>query len=152
MRVRPMAAADLEQVEAIARSLKEAPHWPRAAYLDALDPDTLPRRIALVAESVAAESRVLGFAVASVLPPQGELEIVAVAENAQRRGVGGLLFDALVEKLWAAQVTELMLEVRASNLPALGLYSTRGFVPAGRRPRYYADPVEDALLFTLRLG
>jgi len=196
VRIRSMAAGDLEQVETIARSLKDAPHWPRAAYLAALDPEALPQRIALIAEEVGDQleipdhakevlagakahelptglsarlkscpvtrrenfavangpsGRVLGFAVASVLAPQSELEIVAVAQDAHRRGVGGWLFDALTEKLCAVQVTELMLEVRAGNQPARGLYQARGFVQTGRRPGYYADPVEDAILLVLPL-
>jgi ribosomal-protein-alanine N-acetyltransferase len=146
-----MAPADLDRVAAIAQSLKAAPHWPRAAYLDALNPAALPRRIALVAERAGDENALLGFAVASILAPQSELEIVAVAANAQRQGVGGRLLDALIENLCVAEATELMLEVRASNEPALGLYRARGFRLTGRRPRYYADPVEDALLLFLPL-
>jgi ribosomal-protein-alanine N-acetyltransferase len=95
---------------------------------------------------------VVGFAVASLLEPQAELETIAVAVEAQRRGVGGQLFAALAEKLCAAQITELQLEARASNAPALGLYRALGFTETGRRPRYYADPVEDAILLALRLG
>ncbi len=52
-----------------------------------------------------------------------------------------------------AGVTEVILEVRASNQPALGLYRRLGFVETGRRPGYYMDPpepAEDAVL--MRLG
>jgi ribosomal-protein-alanine N-acetyltransferase len=49
-----------------------------------------------------------------------------------------------------ARIDEVLLELRASNRPALGLYRTLGFVDAGRRSRYYQEPVEDAVL--LRLG
>ena len=56
----------------------------------------------------------------------------------------------LVEKLSLAGVREVILEVRASNLPALALYRQLGFVETGRRPRYYQAPEEDAIL--MRLG
>jgi ribosomal-protein-alanine N-acetyltransferase len=65
--------------------------------------------------------------------------------------VGRLLFAALVEKLKQERAEEIFLEVRASNGPALGFYRSLGFRETGRRPRYYADPVEDALLLALRL-
>jgi ribosomal-protein-alanine N-acetyltransferase len=56
----------------------------------------------------------------------------------------------MAEELRAALVKEVVLEVRASNHPALALYRRLGFVESGRRKDYYQIPVEDALL--MRLG
>jgi ribosomal-protein-alanine N-acetyltransferase len=201
-RIRPMTPADLDRVMEIAGSLKEAPLWPRSGYLAALDPEAVPRRIALVAEqSAKTENRssgvlpsgakapadfvgvmrglkppspsnssfsatceaiettceaiesgeVVGFAVASLTPPQAELEIIGVAPAVQRRGRARQIFGELAAELGAAQVAEVYLEVRASNQPALELYRRLGFMVAGRRPRYYHDPIEDAVLMRLRL-
>jgi ribosomal-protein-alanine N-acetyltransferase len=44
------------------------------------------------------------------------------------------------------------LEVRTSNLAAQALYKSFGFREVGRRPRYYDDTQEDALLLTLDWG
>jgi ribosomal-protein-alanine N-acetyltransferase len=96
--------------------------------------------------------RILGFAIAGVLAPEGELETIAVAAQHQRRGLGALLVRALAEELRKEQVTDLILEVRASNQAALAFYRGQGFAEAGRRVRYYADPEEDALLMRLKLG
>jgi len=148
--VRRMTLADLDQVIEFAESLKEAPHWPRAAYLDAVDPAAARPRIALVAEEFGSKN-VAGFAVASLLTPQAELESIAVAHAAQRHGLARRIFSALAAELVSAQVTEILLEVRASNHPALGLYRSLGFAETGRRPRYYLDPVEDAVLMRLKL-
>jgi ribosomal-protein-alanine N-acetyltransferase len=49
-------------------------------------------------------------------------------------------------------ITEVLLEVRASNSAALAFYRALGFAIAGRRPLYYADPIEDAVLMELRLA
>jgi ribosomal-protein-alanine N-acetyltransferase len=149
-KIRPMAPADLDRVIEIERSLELAPHWPRSAWLSALDAHSTPHRIALVAEDPSSYT-VVAFAVASLLPPQAELEMIAVAPEFQRRGLAQLLFAAVAEKLRDKQVTEVSLEARASNRPALALYRHLGFQEAARRPRYYADPVEDALLLSLRL-
>ena len=148
--IRPMTPADLDRVMEIAESLKEAPQWPRSAYLAALDPEAAPRRIALVVEEPAA-CMVAGFAVASLLPPEAELEIIAVAPTAQRRGLARQLFFSLATELRTAEVIGVMLEVRATNQPALEFYRRLGFVETGHRPRYYHDPVEDAILMCLRL-
>ena len=99
-----------------------------------------------------ANGRVVGFAVAGLMAPEAELETIAVVAEAQRRGVGGRLLRALVEELRAEQVTELILEVRASNRKAQGFYRAQGFKETGRRPGYYADPEEDAVLMGLNLA
>ncbi|MGD0800932.1 MAG: ribosomal protein S18-alanine N-acetyltransferase [Terracidiphilus sp.] len=147
-RIRRMTPADLDRVIEIAASLREAPRWPRAAYLAALSHEAAPPRIALVVEEPESNA-VTGFAVASLLPPQAELESIAVSPALQRRGLARSLFAALTVELHAAQVNEVILEARASNLAALALYRSLGFVETGRRPRYYHDPIEDAVLMRL---
>jgi tRNA threonylcarbamoyl adenosine modification protein YeaZ/ribosomal-protein-alanine acetyltransferase len=149
--LRPMTAADLSRVMEIVASLHHAPHWPLPAYVDALDPERTPRRIALVAVEPHSQA-VLGFAVASLLAPQSELESIAVAKDSQRRGLARQLFAGLVRNLASQEISEVILEVRASNHPALQLYRALGFAETARRARYYADPVEDAILLSLRIA
>jgi ribosomal-protein-alanine N-acetyltransferase len=151
LRIRRMTRADLDQVIEIADSLKEAPHWPHTAYLAALEPEAVPLRIALLAEEPVA-GVIAGFAVASLRLAQAELESIVVAPAFQRRGVARRLFSALAAELATAHANEIVLETRASNHPALGLYRRLGFVETGRRPRYYRDPVEDAILMRLGLS
>lgn len=150
-RIRPMTPADVDAILEIAGSLNHAPHWPASAYFTALDPCATPRRIALVADDPQSGATI-GFAVSSVIPPQAELETIAVAAGRQRRGIARRLFAATLDALTTAQITDLLLEVRASNAPALAFYNALGFATTARRPRYYADPPEDALLLQLRLG
>ena len=159
MRIRRMSAVDLERVMEIAGSLRDAPKWQVSAYLAAINSGdvagnvaaNVPRRIALVAAEPVSETPA-GFLVASVVPPEAELETVAVAVESQRHGMGGRLLRALVEELRTERVTALILEARASNRAALKFYRARGFEETGRRPRYYADPNEDAILMRLRLA
>lgn len=147
--VRRMKAADLDRILEIAGELNEAPRWSRNAYLAALGTEAAFPRIALVAEDPGTGS-VAGLAVAGLFQPQAELEMIAVTPRLQRLGVARKLFAALTAELLAAQVTEVFLEVRPSNLAALAFYRSLGFAETGRRPRYYHDPVEDAALMSLR--
>jgi [ribosomal protein S18]-alanine N-acetyltransferase len=149
--IRRMGEADLDRVVEIGESLPEAPQWPASAYGAAINPLHRPRKIALVAVDPVSDA-LAGFLVAGLVAPEAELETIAVAAEAQRRGAGGLLLRALVEELRAERVTELILEVRASNRTALGFYRAQGFKETGRRPRYYADPEEDAVLMGLNLA
>src|ERR1700690_3130385 len=117
--IRRMVAGDLSRVLEIAGGLPDAPHWPKAAYSAALNPESKPQRIAVVASE---GGTVCGFAVASLIPPQAELETIAVAAERQRRGLASGLFSELAHELQVAGVRELLLEVRFSNRAALGFY------------------------------
>ncbi len=150
VQIRLMTAADLPQVMAIAASLPETPHWPESAYLTALNPGATPRRIALVAVGPQKQD-VQGFLVCRLLPPQAELESIAVSADSQRHGLGRSLFGALVNEGLNSNVlnlgiSEIVLEVRASNRAALAFYHSAGLTQTGVRKAYYADPVEDAVL------
>lgn len=50
-----------------------------------------------------------------------------------------------------ATAESVLLEVRASNDPALALYASMGFRQVGLRKKYYSSPEEDAVLMTLAL-
>lgn len=153
--IRHMAASDLDRVLAIAKDLPQAPHWARSAWMKALnsqiDPESTPRRVALVAAGPQPDS-IHGFVVACLLPPQAELETIAVTPERQRQGLGRLLFRALGAELKATGVDELLLEVRASNSSALAFYRALGFEKTGLRQGYYIDPIEDAVLMRLPLA
>ena len=148
--IRRMRASDLERVLGIAETLPEAPQWPASAYRSAIDPVGSIPRIALVA-TVAEEDGTVGFLVAGLVPPEAELETIAVSGALQGQGIGKLLLLELVEKLRGDGINVVHLEVRASNDRALGFYRAMGFRESGGRPRYYADPEEDAVLMALDL-
>jgi ribosomal-protein-alanine N-acetyltransferase len=149
--IRQMGAADIARVLDIDRSLPTAPHWSEPAYLAALNPAAIPRRIALVAAEGPDDSPV-GFAIASLLPPEAELETVAVAAEGQSQGTGRALLERLLAELWRAGVIEVHLESRVSNQTAMRLYRGLGFAESGRRSGYYADPMEDAVVMSLTIG
>jgi ribosomal-protein-alanine N-acetyltransferase len=141
--IRPMAATDIDAVMAIAASLDAAPHWPRAAYEAALDPPATPQRIALVAQ---VSATVIGFAIASLIPPQAELETIAIAQSRHRCKGGSALLVALLRELESRQITEITLEVRASNLAAQAFYRSHSLDIFRRRTGYYSDNGEDAVI------
>ena len=80
----------------------------------------------------------IGWAVAGEL----HLHDICVAPEFRGRGTGRRLLDAFL----AAGHGEAVLEVRASNAPAIALYRSAGFVVAGCRMDYYDLPREDALV------
>jgi len=139
-----MLHSDVDRVIAIADSLTQAPHWAREMYETAVRAGSAPRRIALVAEDES--GTIVGFAVASMVLPEAELETIGVAVGRQRRGVGRRLLDEIGRSIQAWGATRVILEVRKSNGAARSLYRVAGFEETGLRPGYYADPKEDAVI------
>jgi ribosomal-protein-alanine N-acetyltransferase len=150
MTIRPMQAGDVGRVLEIADTLPHAPRWAPEVYEAAIRPASSPRRIALVAEDPDSGA-VIGFAIASVVLPEAELETICVSGQWQRRRVGQRLLTEMTRLLAASEVTGIVLEVRASNAAARGLYQSCGFVLNGHRPGYYHDPKEDAYIMSLQI-
>lgn len=144
MRVRTATPADIPAMMALEHHAVTAAHW-RPAQYEGLFSATAGARLALVIE----EERVCGFIVARLLPDEWEIENVAVAGPARRRGLGTRLLGELLQMARARGVASVFLEVRESNHAARSLYEKWAFREAGRRKRYYSDPPEDAILYRL---
>ena len=65
--------------------------------------------------------------------------------HARGAGIGATILDALMAWSHEAGAREIFLDVRPSNEGAIALYKSRGFVEIGRRPRYFRNPVEEAV-------
>lgn len=94
---------------------------------------------------------IAGYAVFWAVTDQGELGNIAVAFEFRRRGIAARLLDAILYMARERAVREVFLEVRASNDTARELYRKHGFVEIDRRRNYYSDPIEDALVMSIRL-
>ena len=145
--VRAAVAEDLPQVFAIAAANPSAPQWTLAQFEEILSAgeSAVTRQLLVATEDVA----VVGFAVVSavtaVYPVDAELESIAVAPKWQRRGVGRALMQDVLRWSESVGAGELRLEVRVSNASAQKMYEASGFHVCGMRPKYYANPVEDAV-------
>ena len=94
------------------------------------------------------DGELVGFALAYLIPPEGEIADICVSPEARGQGIAFLLMQALME----GECSEFWLEVRASNTPARRLYEKLGFVPVGIRRNYYDSPREDAIVMRCDRG
>lgn len=138
---------DLEEVHALEQALFGPDAWTVGQFWSELArvPES---RSYVVARS---EGRIVGYAGTFAVGPEVDVQTVAVAADAQGRGIGRLLVQHLVEHARQAGARVLHLEVRADNAPALALYERLGFVATGRRRDYYGRG-RDALLMSRQLG
>lgn len=86
----------------------------------------------------------IGYLIATLLPPEGEILRIGVLPALRRRGVARALLTVLLAD--ATRDTSLYLEVRRGNTGALALYASVGFQTVGIRKNYYRSPTEDAVL------
>ena len=98
-------------------------------------------------------NRLVAYVAVSLILEVGEIEIynIAVDPDRRRQGIGGYLMGNLINTARLLKLKHILLEVRESNVTALGLYLKNGFALVGRRKNYYSKPTEDALLYSLQL-
>jgi ribosomal-protein-alanine acetyltransferase len=85
------------------------------------------------------------------LGAEAEVLDIAVAEKHRRHGNARFLLGKFLELVRQHGIRDVFLEVRESNLPAIALYRKFGFSTSGRRPNYYRDPQEAAILLHLKI-
>ena len=89
---------------------------------------------------------VAGYVGSQSVLDEADMMNIAVHPDYRRKGIARQLVTELVAALAKKGVHSLALEVRASNAPAIALYEQLGFQQVGRRPNYYRNPKEDALI------
>lgn len=141
----PMSPDNVDQIAEIERECFSTP-WNRNMLLDELE-NLNSSFIAAKAEN----GEIIGYAGLTVVLDEGYINNVAVREKYRKCGVASELLKVFLRFAQAHDLAFLTLEVRASNAPAIGLYTKFGFEQAGRRKNYYDNPKEDALLMTLTL-
>jgi N6-L-threonylcarbamoyladenine synthase/protein kinase Bud32 len=139
-RIRRFEETDLERVVALERATFPVP-WTRGMFLDELlQGDS---RAWFVADS---PWGVVGYAGLMEVDDEGHLLNLAVRRDARGKGIGSALLAAVFGEAERRGLERLTLEVRPSNATARALYARAGFAEEGRRPGYYADTGEDALV------
>lgn len=141
-RIRKARKEDLEAVAEIERRSIPDP-WSRKGFAEALG---RPEVLFLVAEKEAERRKIAGYCVLYTAADEGEIPTIAVDAGSRRRGIAAKLLRAVFAGAKERGVKRIYLEARQSNAGALALYSSCGFVVDGKRPGFYSNPTEDAVL------
>jgi ribosomal-protein-alanine N-acetyltransferase len=145
-----MRLADLPAVLELEEQLFAPDTWTAAMYRDELArTDT---RHYLVAEDGEAggTGRVVGYAGLIAYADEAHVATIGVAADRQGEGIGARLLDALLTEA-DRRSPVVLLEVRADNELAQGLYRRRGFTEIGRRRGYYQPSGADAVVMRREL-
>ncbi|ASU85617.1 ribosomal-protein-alanine N-acetyltransferase [Nocardiopsis gilva YIM 90087] len=133
--LRPMTGADVAPVIALERGLFPKDAWTEAMLRGEMAEASRHYVVAQEGEGGA----IVGYAGLRAVPPQGDVQTIAVAESHWRRGIGSTLLTELINEAGKRGVTDLFLEVRSDNPRAQELYRHFGFTEIGIRRRYYQD-------------
>lgn len=138
---REMTTDDLDRITEIEEKSFALP-WSRNLFQEEADNENAHYIVGLL------EKKIVAYAGAWVSVEYGEAEVMSVAVEPEYRGrgIGTRLFARLIEEVKRFGATAITLEVRPSNEAAIKLYEKFGLRSVGRRPHYYIDNDEDALI------
>jgi len=89
---------------------------------------------------------VVGYVGSQSVLGESDMMNVAVHPDYRRQGIAEALVELLISELSEKDNHALLLEVRASNAPAIAMYEKLDFRQVGLRKNYYRNPKEDALI------
>lgn len=146
--IRDATLADVDAIAAIERGTFSDP-WSARSFRELVG---RPDVVFEVAESPELPlGAIAGYAIVYLADADGDLANLATAAGTRRRGIGRLLLRHSLATARQRGAHLVFLEVRESNHAARTLYESEGFTGVGRRARYYAHPVEDALILRKEL-
>jgi ribosomal-protein-alanine N-acetyltransferase len=162
VRWRPAISADIPAMMELEQESATSAHWSREQYenLFAIGDHELVENFILVAEdpadaigtAAAPADQMIGYLAARQIDRDWELQNIVVSEKSRRRGIGTFLLNQFIGHARAKNGSRIFLEVRESNQSARALYNKLGFQATGMRRTYYANPIEDAIIYYLVIG
>ncbi len=142
--IRKMTERDVPAVSQIDRLSFTLP-WPEHSFRYEVAENRVAR--CFVAETD--DRQIAAMIVSWLILDEMHIATIATHPDFRRQGIGeSLLKEALIDGRGAGAKLAF-LEVRAGNEAAQAMYRKFGFLPTGKRPRYYRDNGEDAILMTL---
>ena len=147
-RIEKMTLDDIRGAVAIEQAAHLSSH-PRRNFEYELEQNRLAHYLSLrVALPKSNLTRQIGVGGYWLIDKEAHIITIAVDPRWQRIGLGEWLLLNMLEHAQARGAKAATLEVRPSNKRAISLYRKYKFQEVGRRPAYYSDNGEDALILT----
>ncbi len=142
-----MKASHIDALLSIeSRSFKNP--WGKPSFLDEIsNPQALSYVFVLPDKN---KDQIIGYACFRRILDELHMLKIAVQPSHRRKGIAYDFLNDYLNGLAQKGVRSVFLEVRPSNQAALGLYHKLGFHIIGKRPKYYLDTGEDAVIMRKR--
>ncbi len=135
-----MRDVDVDAVFAIEEVSFPSP-WTRTMFISELQREH--DRVWLVVEWA---GEVIGYGGVMLVDTDVHVMNLAIRPDARRYGIGSALLGGLLAEACKRGAMHATLEVRERNAGAIALYEKAGFHDVGRRPDYYVESGEDAVI------
>lgn len=149
LNIRPMQLDDLAQVHNIDCVSFTLP-WPESAYrYELVENQSSLLRVAELEQSDGSRL-IVGIVVVWMILDEAHIATIAVHPDYRDNGIATQMMVEVMRVAVHLGALLATLEVRENNIAAQKLYHRFGFSVVGRRPRYYKDNQEDALIMTVQ--
>ncbi len=128
---RNMRSSDLDLVVKNEAASYDHP-WTKRIFIDCL-------RAGYQCWVLANKQQIVAHGVMSVAIGECHLLTLCVSSDYQRLGYGRKLFNLLLDRAHILEASVCYLVVRPTNMNAIALYRSMGFVQIGERKNYYPD-------------
>jgi ribosomal-protein-alanine N-acetyltransferase len=139
-RIMPLQLEHIDGVLEVDRLSFSIP-WSRASFENEAVQNDFARYVVAVSGG-----KIIGYGGVWIIAGEGQITNIAVHPDFRGMGTASKILEALIEICRHEAVSDMTLEVRVSNTPAIELYQKYGFVEEGVRKQFYADNKEDALI------
>jgi ribosomal-protein-alanine N-acetyltransferase len=140
---------DLDEILTIDRKAFQRP-WHRKSFLDELACETA-YSYAVRTQDTDCRTTIIAYVFLRVLLTEMHILRIAVAAEFQAIGVATWLLQQCFSLAKQKKVCSVYIEVRPTNETAIALYRKSGFQLLGKRPAYYPETGEDALVMVKHL-
>lgn len=138
--VREMTLNDLDSVLDIENISFTTP-WTRESFEKEIKNNQLAKYLV-----IEYDNRIIGYGGMWFIIDEAHITNIAIQREFRNKKLGSFLVRAMIEYAEGLGIHRMTLEVRESNIPARRLYEKLGFSPCGKRPKYYQDNNEDAII------
>ncbi len=142
--IREMEIADIAMIMNLEKELFSAP-WSEAMFSE-----QIRGHYAYILQKDE-NKKIIGYLCGWKLLNEFTITNIGITGDFQRMGFGTKLVKFIISKLLHEMCFKITLEVRESNLKAIGLYEKFGFEEIGLRSNYYRNPVENAVIMRLNM-
>jgi ribosomal-protein-alanine N-acetyltransferase len=120
--------------------------WSEGIFRDCL-------RVGYLCRVAECEGEIVAYGIVAMGAGEAHVLNICVSGPVRGRGIGRQMLMLLIERASQAGMQDVFLEVRPSNMHAIALYQSVGFIEVGRRRGYYqaVDGREDALVLKLSI-
>ena len=136
-----MTKDDIDSVVKIEAEAYGEHHWSKSSFYEELN-NNLARYYVAKTDN----GELVAYAGTWHIIDEGHITTIAVKSDYLRNHIGEAIIVKILEDCYKNNIKYLTLEVRVSNIPAIGLYTKYGFNSLGTRKGYYQDNNEDALI------